>query len=268
MGVIYYFPTDGLPQNVEMEWDIFTDKMQIVPAATVDQAGPLPTMLDPDFNVLRWENFLRFPEMPTLNDIEQPPTVVQRTAGWARWVAALAAAWLLTLVLLRFRKEHRVAPAMAVGWVAAFGIALVLFSLHRQTSMNEERLQQLVGDLLHNVYRAFDYRGEEVIYDVLEKSVSGELLTDIYLETQKSLELANQGGARVKVKSTTVNETELVKRNGNRLTVNSDWTVSGSVGHWGHVHQRSNAYRARLEINDVGGVWKLIGLDVLEEKRL
>jgi hypothetical protein len=268
MGVIYYFPTDGLPQTVEMEWDIFTDKMPMVPAVTVDQAGPLPTMLDPDYNILRWENFLRFPDLPTLNDIEQPPTLLQRTAGWARWVTAAAGAWLLTLLLLRLRKQRRVAPGMAVACVAAFGIALALSSLYRHTAMNEERLQQLVGDLLHNVYRSFDYRGEEVIYDVLEKSVSGELLTDIYLETQKSLELTNQGGARVKVKSTTVNDTELVKRKANQLTIESNWTVSGSVGHWGHVHQRTNGYRANLEISDVDGVWKLTGLEVLEEQRL
>ena len=267
MGVIYYFPTDGLPQTVEMKWDIFTDKMPMVPAATIDQAGPLPTMLDPEFNVLRWENFLRFPELPTLNNIEQPPTFLQRTVGWARWVATAAGTWLLTLLLLRLRKERRVAPATAVACLAAFGIALALASVYRHTAMNEERLQQLVGDLLHNVYRAFDYRGEQVIYDVLEKSVSGELLTDIYLETQKSLELANQGGARVKVKSTTVTDSELLKRDGNRLTIESNWTVSGSVGHWGHVHQRTNGYRANLEISDVDGVWKLTGLDVLEEQR-
>jgi hypothetical protein len=268
MGVIYYFRTDGLPQTVEMKWDIFTDKMQMVPAATVDQAGPMPTMLDPEFNILRWENFLRFPELPTLTDIEQPPTLLQRSVGWARWVAAAAGAWLLTLLLLRLRKQHRVAPGSAVACLATFAIAVVLFSQHRQTTLNEERLQQLVGDLLHNVYRAFDYRGEEVIYDVLEKSVSGKLLTNIYLETQESLELANQGGARVKVKSTTVDDAALVKRDGNRLTIETNWTVSGSVGHWGHVHQRINGYRANLVISDIDGVWKLTGLDVLEEQRL
>jgi hypothetical protein len=134
--------------------------------------------------------------------------------------------------------------------------------------MNDERLGQLVGDLLHNIYRAFDYRGEGVIYDVLEKSVSGELLTDIYLETQKGLELANQGGARVKVKTTEVNNAELVARDGNRLTIAGSWNVSGSVGHWGHVHQRSNGYRANLEISEIDGVWKLTGLEILDEQRL
>ena len=107
-----------------------------------------------------------------------------------------------------------------------------------------------------------------MIYDVLEKSVSGELLTDIYLETQKGLELANQGGARVKVKTTEVSSAELIARNGNRLTIASNWNVSGSVGHWGHIHQRTNAYRANLEISEIDGVWKLTGLEILEEQRL
>ena len=55
---------------------------------------------------------------------------------------------------------------------------------------------------------------------------------------------------------------------GNRLTIAGDWIVSGSVGHWGHVHQRTNGYRANLEISEIEGVWKLTGLEILEEQRL
>ena len=29
-----------------MEWDVFSERMPLVPASTVDQAGPLPTFLD------------------------------------------------------------------------------------------------------------------------------------------------------------------------------------------------------------------------------
>jgi hypothetical protein len=50
--------------------------------------------------------------------------------------------------------------------------------------------EQVVADLLRNVYQAFDYRKESDIYDTLERSVGGDLLTDIYLETRRSLELA------------------------------------------------------------------------------
>ena len=46
------------------------------------------------------------------------------------------------------------------------------------------------------------------------------------------------------------------------------WTVIGSVGHWGHIHQRQNQYQARLHVAPIEGEWKLVGLDILEEKRL
>jgi hypothetical protein len=268
LGIIYVFPTQGLPKSVEMEWDLFNEKSPTVPAATVDQAGPLPSILEPDYNILRWDNFLRFPEVPTLVDIEKPPTVQQKFLGWARWPVAALSIFLLALLLRSVRSNRANLRPLAATSITVFALTLLLFYTHRPVEVNDERLKQLVGDLLHNVYRAFDYRGEDVIYDVLEKSVSGELLTDIYLETQKSLELANQGGARVKVKTTEVGNAELMKRNGDILTIASDWNVSGSVGHWGHVHQRTNGYRAILEVSEIDGVWKLTDLEILEEQRL
>lgn len=268
MGVIYVFPTDGLPQTVEMEWDIFTEKMRRVPAATVDQAGSLPVTLEAGYQTLRWENFLRFPELPTLAAIERPPTVLQRAAAWGRFVGVAAFILFLGLLLRTYRRDKALSGSLATASVVAALITASSAYQYRQSSLDQEQLEQLVNNLLHNVYRAFDYRGEEVIYDVLEKSVSGELLTDIYLETQKGLELANQGGARVKVKSTEVQSAELVSRSGNQLNIESNWNVGGSVGHWGHVHQRSNSYRANLQISEIDGAWKLTGLEILEEQRL
>ncbi len=46
------------------------------------------------------------------------------------------------------------------------------------------------------------------------------------------------------------------------------WNVAGSVGHWGHVHGRTNQYRADLSIEPVSGAWKLVALDLIEELRL
>ena len=40
--------------------------------------------------------------------------------------------------------------------------------------MTDERADEIVAGLLHNIYRAFDFRGEERIYDVLDRSVGGD----------------------------------------------------------------------------------------------
>ncbi|MBT8058589.1 MAG: hypothetical protein KJO33_03275 [Gammaproteobacteria bacterium] len=267
LGVIYVFPTDGLPQVVEMDWDLFTEKMQRVTVASVDQAGPLPAVLEPDYAVLRWENFLKNPEIPMLVELRAPPTALQKASVWGKWLLLIVGLGLGWMVAKRSRGDGWSRPA-AIGSVLALLGAMYLTMESRQARMDDERLQQLVGDLLHNVYRAFDFRGEEEIYDVLARSAAGGLLTDVYLEARRGLELASQGGARVKVKDIEVQESTLVGSSGDTLTVESRWNVAGSVGHWGHVHQRKNGYHAVLEISPVEGAWKLTGLEVLQEERL
>lgn len=268
IGVIYVFPTGGLPQTVEMDWDIFTEKMQKVPGASVDQAGPLPVILEPDFNVLKWENFLKNPLIPSLVDIESPPTAIQQISAWGQWAALLLAVLLFASLVRARRAGNRMQAAAILGLLLALVSTAYLALENYRSRMDSQKLQALVGDLLHNVYRAFDYRGEEVIYDVLARSASGALLTDIYLETRRGLELTSQGGARVKVKDIEMIETSLLSKAGNTFNVEGRWNVAGSVGHWGHIHQRRNAYHARLEISEIDGAWKLTGLEILQEERL
>lgn len=135
--------------------------------------------------------------------------------------------------------------------------------------MTEAHSKEIVAGLLHNIYRAFDFRGEENIYDVLDQSVSGELLTEIYLETRRGLELASQGGARAKVKEIEVLEVEPRKLQGETgFVAHALWNVAGSVGHWGHIHTRTNQYEAELTIQPVDGTWRVTDLEVLLEERL
>ena len=268
VGVIYVFPTSGLPQTVELEWDIFNERMQIVPTSSVDQAGPLPTYLEPGFNILRWENFLKNPVLPTLTDIREPPSGLQRLSQWGQWLFGLVAI-LALLSLIQSLRKGRSVRFVAVGFIlVASGLTVLSMQTWREVQLNPTRLQALVGDLLHNVYRSFDYRGEEAVYDVLARSVTGDLLADVYLETRKGLELANQGGAKVKVKTIEMLETSLTRADNDVMTIEARWNVAGSVGHWGHIHQRTNAYHANLSINAIDGTWKLSGLEILQEERL
>jgi hypothetical protein len=99
--------------------------------------------------------------------------------------------------------------------------------------------------------------------------VTGDLLTDIFLETKRSLVLANQGGAAAKVKEVVIESVDVTSAQGDdSFTVEADWTVHGSVGHWGHVHKRSNRYLAELTITVDAQQWKLRDMTVLQEERL
>ncbi len=50
--------------------------------------------------------------------------------------------------------------------------------------------------------------------------------------------------------------------------VHSKWTVLGTVGHWGHVHTRKNAYEAQFTMEVVDDAWKITGLKLLDERRI
>lgn len=263
VGVIFVYPTPSLPASASMTWDMFDQRVQMVPASAVDEAGPLPIFLEPDYAVLEWQNFLKNPTVPGLVALAAPPSA---TALWMyklRWWLVAAALVLMTLWLRR--KQQTVAfAALLCGLLIA-----VSFVMGRPLAPPDAATETVVKDLLRNVYQAFDYRQESDIYDTLERSVSGDLLTGIYLETQRSLELANQGGARAKVKSVELQDIEIQPADEPAaFRVNATWNVHGSVGHWGHVHTRSNQYQAELLIQAVDGRWKLIDMNVLQEQRL
>ena len=152
--------------------------------------------------------------------------------------------------------------------VALLPVAKIAVPVPGMTGMSQAETETVVAGLLTNVYRAFDYRDEEVIYDTLERSAAGDLLTGIYLETRKALELQSQGGARVKVKEVDLSAVDARPADGGGFVAECTWTVSGSVGHWGHLHTRRNQYDALLTIRAVDGVWKITEMNLLEERRV
>ena len=135
-------------------------------------------------------------------------------------------------------------------------------------TVREPQAKQIVRDLLWNVYRAFDYRGEARVYDLLARSVSGEMLEQTYLETRRALELRQQGGARVRIQQVEVRQLSIQQADASGFRALCVWDAAGSVAHWGHTHQRRNRYRASITVRAESGAWKMIRLDMQNEERL
>jgi hypothetical protein len=243
--------------------------MQVVRAASTDEAGPLPYRLRPDDNVLIWKNFLTNPTLPSIKPIAPPNTTRQ---------VKIPAGTILGLILLspvvrtmrRKRGTRAGVIAGAVGVVCAvlvYPVLSVPVSVPVSPALTDEAATELVSGILANVYTSFDFRDENSIYDALDQSLVGDLLTDVYLQTMKSLELASQGGARVKVKGVRLENAEFQPLD-NGVKAICTWDVMGSVGHWGHIHQRVNRYEAELAIQPVEDQWKITALEILQEERV
>jgi len=267
LGVIFVQPRTGYPQEAAVTWTLFPDRVERIPGAATDEAGPLRFFLQRDDNVLWWKNFLKDPTLPTLMDVRTPPSVLMRLVMWLCRLGLVVAA----VLLLRAgaRAAGRSESWAPVGVLALLVVAFAAGGWAAAGSVNidADRASEIVSALLHNIYRAFDYRDEEMIYDTLEHSVTGDLLTETYLETRRGLELASQGGARAKVQEIELTGLAILDSD-DGLSVRCQWNVAAAVGHWGHIHQRVNRYVADLHLEPVDGVWKITEMELIEEQRL
>jgi hypothetical protein len=277
LGIIFVYPIAELPQEVTLDWDLFSPRIQKVYAAATDEAGGMPYTLAPDDKVLRWQNFLTNPTIPGMMAFVPPAAPPQVTIPL---VTGLCAALLLAMMISGMRRMRRAEP-FPRGLVAACVIALVCSVVtvpYARTSfavpfsaprITEQNATPILSGLLQNIYRAFDRREESLVYDRLALSISGDLLSEVYLQTRRSMELENQGGARVKVD--TVDVLQAVPQgttDTEGFIYRCRWNVSGSVGHWGHLHRRTNQYDAVFTVEPIEGAWRISAMDVIEEKRL
>ncbi|MCZ6786885.1 MAG: hypothetical protein O7E54_06935 [Planctomycetota bacterium] len=251
LGAIFICSTSGLPKEATMTWELFNERIQKLPSMATDEAGGMPSILEPGDAVLRWENFLTNPTIPAMQKVPLP-------AGGSFPLVSLVCVAVLIPLLVK-RRYWIAAGALACGIVAWPGSSW---------APPDDAARAVVAGLLHNTYRAFDKRDEVVVYDRLAQSVAGDLLVEVYLQTRRSIELENQGGARVKVDSVELLDCTTSPGDGRGFVSQCTWTVSGSVGHWGHTHRRTSRYRATLRIEPEKGAWKITGLELLEEARL
>ena len=71
----------------------------------------------------------------------------------------------------------------------------------------------------------------------------------------------------MKVKEVTLGDADM-KYAENGFIAACSWDVKGSVGHWGHIHQRVNRYKAEVDVELIDGIWKITALNILEEQRV
>ncbi len=268
MGVKFIFPHPDFPDSATMRWDLFDERTQMVPVSAVDPTGPLPQFLEPDYDLLEWQNFIRIPVMPQLAEISAPPSALGRAMVWGRWVLLLIAALsMLNFIRRALQPDNRLAIA---GITAGITLTLAISGwwLGTQVRLQDSASRVLVAGLLTNVYRAFDFREESDIYDVLERSVEGELLREVYLEMRRGLILASQGGASARVKDVELTDLQTSPADEGGIQARATWQVRAAVGHWGHIHERRNEYQANLQLQPIDGAWKLVNVEILDEVRL
>ncbi len=275
VGFMWEFATPPGPDELNVTWKGWIKGMTKLPVRVF--FGPLSEtgeIYSPVKN-FRWRNQGRMPRPAPLAAVPQIPLPQpwRLPMGGILWVVT----GLLFYIYLKL-KDHKL-PGGSLPYVVVWLLGAVLMSQLLVVPLNlgpsapavtqVAEAQKIVSPLLRNVYRAFDHHAESDVYDVLARSVDGELLRKLYLETIQALTLDGREGTRVTIAefSATVDKVEPDPK-GAGFIADCNWMARGIVGHWGHSHPRVNIYNARITLTPVKDEWKLTGLEVQEVRRL
>jgi hypothetical protein len=271
VGVIFAYPHEGIPDEVTVKWDMFSDKIQKIPATSIGPEGPWPYDLQPSDSIMKWKNFLKKYPLPTVTQQQVEAALVH--------VPLFSIVFVLMLGFLLFRNGWSVQGLSK--WRKFFFVLYMLFAIMSypigfaaevpfltKKAYATPEARELIGQLLRNTYRAFDFREEGIIYDKLALCNDYDLLQQIYLQTRRSMVIENQGGIEARVNEVVMTSVEELTDEDEGLAYRCGWIAHGEVGHWGHTHRRINQYDAIIKIRPVDGAWKMYELELIEEKRL
>ena len=266
LGVTHVFEVDRTPSELTLAWRSFPAAGMVVPTVWSDPTASERVLLSENEPVLRWSNDLSgFDARPVTAVAVEP----------VRWPMVSVLLFAMAVVFAGLSRRRR--PLRRLVWPLV-AIAFVLYPFVRPSlatsgfaalTPSRPDTSTALEALLANIYRSFELREESAIYDRLAVSVTGDQLTEVYLENRRALELENRGGARARVDEVDVTEVSSVQRDeAGGVRVEARWTVSGSVNHFGHVHYRQNRYDAVVYLVGEDGVWKIRRIEIRDERRL
>lgn len=283
VGIILSYSTKGTPDKVKVTWDLFNRSVWSVESVcfAFDQSyKPVFSKLERS-SKFEWTN----PGRKVSLDVNPVEVSLQPRSVWS--IPVLSAGGLLICFLFSltlFRKSQRrkrtfmILALLLVASLLCWPVSRVTFAspLEPVPHVSKEKAEAVFKTLHKNIYRSFDYHTESDIYDALAKSADGSFLETLYRQINQSLKMQEQGGAISRV--TDVQWKTIEPEAGEAtdsspphdersFAVKATWTVSGTVEHWGHIHTRTNEYEAIFYLEPVEGVWKLTGMNLLDQER-
>lgn len=278
--IMTYRPQEDFIRNVALSWDAFSSALRKVEAVAF--TGPkgierfeFSRFKKPQENEFRWQADPSNLPAP----IEEVEAVYPPKPQLFFSPASLALIGLgVVSVLVLPRSQRLISFALSVFGLVLWPVAQTSIDhpWKPPETLSEEQAEDAFGQLHAGMYRALDFGSEEKIYEVLETNVDGQLLEDLYLQLRESLKMKEQGGAVARVQSVErlegqvaqeqETETESVPWPG--FQYRCTWTVSGTVEHWGHIHERNNQFSALFNVQEQDGLWKITGLQMEDQESL
>ncbi len=270
VGVTDVYMMKTTAQNLSLTWE-FIDGVMEIPATVTDPESTRSMVLTPRQPVLDWQNELAEDPVPKVSAIAVDPTEITLPL-WSLVPFAVA-------LLFAARAVGRRKPAFSFALARVMLVVAILLGPFGNLAIavpwsvgstpSASQAKRILAGVLPNIYRALEFREESVVFDRLALSVTGDTLTEVYLDQRKVLVMEERGGARARVEAVEVIEVDSIQpESSGGFSAEAIWTVGGTVTHFGHRHFRQNRYDAHVALVPDQGVWKIRLIEVLNEERL
>lgn len=272
VGIILRYTTGDYPiRSVTIAWERFYSSLRKIRSVVIAYPDTVAKFEftrfnKPEDNIFRWEadeSALPLAAQPV--EVKVPPKPTLR-------IPVLSAGLIcLGLLMVAFRTSGRWQILLATLVMAAvtwpFASMTIENPFRRPEPLSADTATDIFHSLHRNAYSALDYGTEDQIYEQLSVSIDGQLLEELYLQLREALRVQDQGGAVARVQSVEYGDTKpLPPAEGAdewpAYRVKSSWTVSGTVEHWGHVHERENAFSAVFAVRPQDGAWKITDMKI------
>ena len=275
--ILTYRPISGAVENVSLLWDRFHSsirKIQSVVMTYPDQIQrfEFSRFNEEDENTFQWEvdpsKVLAPPESVKV-DLPAKPQLQFSI------LSVLLLAILPFALLVKSRVRVRLGSVIVVAALGMWPVSRMQIPhpLKKPVNVSSDVATDAFQSLHRGMFRSLDFGTEDQIYDALEHSVDGMLLEDVYLQLRESLAIKEQGGAVARVQSVDYLSGELKESAGSSVEwpgfrYRSTWNVSGTVEHWGHIHERENQFSAVFTIEPRADSWKITDMQIEESKNV
>ena len=278
VGIILRYPCATAPNDVKLTWEEFNPSTPFLKSLVYEfRENGRQKFIVPAEPFYEWKregtaSVMRLEDVPVPAMAELVPVPV-----FSLFMFSLAATFIFWRTVRRSNGVlHRrmVLPIVLVtiGILCTKWQVEIRDPFFEAPEMDDEQVTAVFRPLLTNIYRAFDYNGENEVYGALAQSVDGDLLQELYLKIRESLLMQEQGGAAARVEEIALQSSQVSSQSDDdgQLVVNleAEWTINGTVEHWGHIHRRKNGYRADFDVVATVEGWKIATMEVREGKRL
>ena len=272
IGVTLSYQVNHLPQKVNVEWELFNERISRIPATATDPAGPFRTFVDAENPTIEWQNFL-------LKYVE-PQVVPVQVDSWSLFGLPVVSLALSLVVLLGIALAVRPRYLSRIIWAGVSVVCVVAAILLTRVAVVDVRnpfaglpdqaaSAKIINAVLDNVHTAYLEPVEPELERALSVVVAEDDFADIKTELTRALAIKVAGGgiARVNAIEDLVIQDISALDDGPGFRSVAEWTALASAGHWGHPHRRRIRFRALMELGEFEGTWKLTGMTVVDARQ-